>query len=525
MTSPAGRRQQSSGNDPATRLTQAERDFIKEVVAPMKREEVLSELKACLQLAVQVELATIPIYLFTYYSIVRNAASGEGIDPVQAFANKAAGVIMSVAVEEMLHMSLSANVLFAIGGTPRMYGQAPESYPALLPGHNVVGPPGPDGDTSERIPLSKLSFEQLWHFLQVEYPEGRDAKPQKTDWDTIGQIYSYVRCLLESDQLSDADFQRGAAAEAIQPYNYSPNNIDTAYATGKFDPWKPAPPTASPAWSDGYPSAAEATRFANYADSHAGKSQLLCVSSRLDAIDAIDTICDQGEGYPVPDLGAGAYADTSKGEDSHYMKFLRLQAQFSGYSGCKEKLPSQPTPPPAHFPAITAEALHDSDLVVAFPDNPTCASYPAELQPIAHFSSALFQYMLIMVETIYKVPPHGQKLFFNEGLHRSMIWVMDKYFRTIREIPIGNCQYMAPVFENVSLGDQATSFQALGTAAQATVDAATTLMNKLKADDPDNPLIHVYTNVAYYAALAVGTPKSIVGSARPLPDVGPYWRQ
>ena len=44
--------------------------------------------------------------------------------------------------------------------------------------------------------------------------------------------------------------------------------------------------------------------------------------------------------------------------------------------------------------------------------------------------------MLIMCETIYRVPSASQKLFFNEGLHRSMIWVMDKYIRTIRQIPI-----------------------------------------------------------------------------------------
>ncbi len=522
MNGEAALRRSSGGREPTTRLTQAERDFVREIDAHMTRDEVLSDLKACLQLAIQVELATIPIYLFTYYSIDRNSAVGEALDPLQAFANKAAGVIMSVAVEEMLHMSLSANVLFAMGGTPQMYGKAPDAYPALLPGHNVVGPPGPDGDRSERIPLSKLSLEQLWHFLQVEYPEALDAKPQNKDWDTIGQLYSYVRCLLQSDKLSDADFQRGAAAAAIQPYNYSPNNIDTVYPTGKFDPWKPAPPTGPPLWSDGYPSGAEAARFANRPDSHAGRSELLCVSSRLDAIDAIDTICDQGEGYPVPLLGAGAYADPSKGEESHYVKFLRLQAQFSGYSGCKEQLPLQPPPPSPQFPTISAEALDERGLVIAFPNNPTCASYPAELQPIGAFSSALFQYMLIMVETIYKVPPEGQKLFFNEGLHRSMIWVMDKYFRTIRELPLGNGQYMAPLFENVRLGDQATSFQALTESAHAAVAAAQGLAAKLQ---PNDPLVRVYNSVAYYAALAVGTPENLVGSARPLPDVGPYWRQ
>ena len=72
--------------------------------------------------------------------------------------------------------------------------------------------------------------------------------------------------------------------------------------------------------------------------------------------------------------------------------------------------------------------------------------------------------MLIMSETIYRVPPEQQKLFFNEGLHRSMIWVLDKYIRTIRDIPLGDGKFMAPVFENIDLGPRQTSFAALTSA-------------------------------------------------------------
>ncbi|PNB52541.1 hypothetical protein C1X73_33060, partial [Pseudomonas sp. FW305-130] len=116
------------------------------------------------------------------------------ISDSQLYANKAGGIIMSVAVEEMLHMSLSSNILWSMGVMPQLYGKAPGAYPTGLPYHNPQGPAGPDGKTAVQIPLGKLSFEQLWHFLQIEYPEQWNAPPQDSNWDTIGQFYSYIRC-------------------------------------------------------------------------------------------------------------------------------------------------------------------------------------------------------------------------------------------------------------------------------------------------------------------------------------------
>lgn len=158
-------------SDPVTRLTPAEQELVAQLDATSDRATVLKELKANLQTAIEIELATIPIYLYAYYSIQRNATSGEAIDRAQAFANKAGGVIMSVAVEEMLHMSLSSNILFSMGVAPQIYRHAPKAYPTGLPYHNPQGPKGPNGETAVMIPLAKLSFEQLWHFLQIEYPE------------------------------------------------------------------------------------------------------------------------------------------------------------------------------------------------------------------------------------------------------------------------------------------------------------------------------------------------------------------
>jgi hypothetical protein len=508
--------------DPITPLTPAEEAFVAWLDISSTREKVLAELKSNLQTAVQIELATIPIYLFTYYSLNRRAQSGQSIGDAELYANKAGATIMSVAVEEMLHMSLSSNILFSMGVAPQLYANAPGTYPTGLPYHRPQGPPGPDGSTPVLIPLAPFSFEQLWHFLQIEYPEQYDALPEDRNWQTIGQFYSYIRCLIRTRFVTDEDFRKGDYAHGIQPYNYSPNNVDTVYPETGFDPWRPAPPAPTPSWAT-LPGAAQVARFTDYADSHAGKSQLLCIRSRQDAAEAIDTICDQGEGCPIPDLGPSPEDDPSKDEDSHYVKFLKLQAQLEDYVGCKEQLPAQPVPPAPVTPTIQNGELEKAGLVFNFATNPVNANYPDGYRAIAEFTSALFQYMLIMTETIYLVPPEKQKLFFNEGLHRSMIWVLDKYIQTLRGIPVPSGPYqgtvMAPTFENVPLGPRKDSFTGLARYGNAAIDAA----NKLTAETTDPDLASSLANVVYYIGVAL----TETDGAAPmhLPDVGPYWAQ
>ena len=499
--------------NPVMPLTKAEEQLVAELNKTKTRDWVLGRLKTDLQIAIEIELATIPIYLYTYYSIVRNATSGEDVDPVQTYANMAGAAIMSVSVEEMLHMSLGCNILHAMGVAPQLYKKAPGTYPTPLPHHNRKGPPGPDGKTEVRIPLAKLGFMQLWQFLLIEYPEQWDAPPQDENWDTIGQFYSYIRCLMSTKFITDADFQHGAAANAMQPYNYSPNNVDTVYPPGKFDPWKPAPPGPMPSWAtkDKYPSGSDAAHYLDSDDSHAGPTQLMTVSTRQKAFEAITTICDQGEGYPVPRVGPDEHDDyPAKNELSHYMKFLILQAHFVDYPKTKETLPKEPPRPQPQKPTMSDADLLASGMVIDFPDNPTSAGYPAEYRPFADFCSACFQYMLIMSETVYRVPPKEQRLFFNEGLHRSMIWILDKYARTIRSIPLANGKYMAPVFENIDLGPQRTSYLRFAVYAQEAAKRA----DEVAKSNPG--LAGVMGNISYYAKLAIE-------GDRKLPDVARYW--
>ena len=138
--------------------------------------------------------------------------------------------------------------------------------------------------------------------------------------------------------------------------------------------------------------------------------------------------------------------DPSKGEQSHYVKFLELQAQFPEYVGCQREAAEEPPAAQADHAALHRRTADQGGAVWStFPTIRPMKAIRPSYQPIAAFCSGLFQYMLIMIETIYRVPPEGQKLFFNEGLHRSMIWVLDKYAQTLRQtLPLGGRQVHGP---------------------------------------------------------------------------------
>ena len=263
------------------------------------RDKALSELKSGLQTAVEVELATIPIYLGTYYTINRTYQKGspQKADafpktPISRFADEAGALIMSVAVEEMLHMSLSSNILYSLGQDPLLYGKAPAPYPAHLPGHAENVACGAHNDSRNiPIPLAKFSFDQLSHFLAIEYPAPVGAPPEAGNWDTIGQIYSYLRCIISSKWIIDSDFRvRQDNAQQIASGDYSPNNIDTVFPNAEFDFQNPKPVPAPD-------STAKVASYGSDENSHVGSAQLLEINSCETAIQAITTICFQGEGF------------------------------------------------------------------------------------------------------------------------------------------------------------------------------------------------------------------------------------
>ena len=107
-------------------------------------------LDEALRAAFQLELSTIPPYLYAMWSI----------DPVTD-QDGCAGVIRDIAVEEMLHMGLACNLLTALGGRPDILALAP-SYPARLP---------KDVHAGLEVALAPLSKDVLLtKFMAIEEP-------------------------------------------------------------------------------------------------------------------------------------------------------------------------------------------------------------------------------------------------------------------------------------------------------------------------------------------------------------------
>ena len=85
--------------------------------------DTVEDLREHLLLAIEVELSTIPPYLYAMYSI-------------EDQGSEAALLIRSVVVEEMLHASLVANMLVAVGGEPRFSSaDVMPSYPGPMLHH------------------------------------------------------------------------------------------------------------------------------------------------------------------------------------------------------------------------------------------------------------------------------------------------------------------------------------------------------------------------------------------------------
>ncbi|KPD13850.1 hypothetical protein AN476_04125 [Phaeobacter sp. 11ANDIMAR09] len=562
-----------------------------------------ARLVADLQAAIQVELATIPLYLYSYYSINRTKLQDANLNAEQIFANEAGGVIMSVAVEEMLHMSLSSNIYFALTGEPpKLYQAAPQSYPALLPHHNPVVPEGPDPQVKGGIPLRPLCSDQLWHFLQIEYPHNpffseipiedlpelmayladlpseeamaflnQHGWPMDQNWNSIGQFYSFIRCIIASAHFTDEDFQAGNPKQQIQPYNYAPNNIDTIYPAKAFDKSKPAPSSlggGSGCPAIGLPGAAEVAVYADAEGSSdaplrpvedhrghevTGAFELMAISSRKDVMLALETICEQGEGYSAKSGGAEAIWDdpNSEAEHSHFDKFLELQMQFEEFSQSLESLPpwmesqidrqwlGEAVKGKAN--KWTSGALKAEGLLFDYPANPTRALYAHD--PVAtalnDFCSGLFQYMLILTETIYKIEPTYvdpakagadkvtkdgtvpyQKYFFNIALHRSMIWILDKFIALMRARQVtlkdGSTIALAPSFDNAGFGPEG---QGLGSRDGAFGRLKQLGAEALLATAGDSGL---NASVAPLVALTVNKTASD-GEGMHLPDVSQYW--
>ncbi len=168
---------------------------------------------AALQQAVELEHATIPVYLYALYSVdwAKNAA--------------VAGIVRSVVVQEMLHMTLAANVLNALGGHPVI------DSPTFIPKYPGPLPGGVEAELT--VHLAPLSKTQIQAFMIIEEPEDplnfptleALAAPPRT----IGQFYTLIKQQIE--KLGDGAFtgdHRRQVGPALMHGSVVVTNVATA---------------------------------------------------------------------------------------------------------------------------------------------------------------------------------------------------------------------------------------------------------------------------------------------------------
>ncbi len=396
-----------------------------------------------LQQAIEIEIATIPTYLYTYYSINRTpdqsaiqAAMLQGLlktgmpkedaEPkalemsamIMVYANKAGAVIMSVVVEEMLHMALSSNVKQAIAGMPDLVDKSPGEWPAYLPGHE---PPFP-------INLAKYSLDQLYTFLQIESPKpitGKRDKATAIPYVTIGEFYGLIEKAIKRFYPKDDQYNTKAAQLTPGRGYYAHNNINTNYYNKEHKPQE-----------------------VNANDS----GDLIHVVDCKSALKALNEIVEQGEGaggnHLNPDGSVncrnlnepGDFDDPKHKELAHFDKFNLLY--------CELKALQKYFQDSLQDPSFDVKSL----FVVDVPLNPTTADYPAPVQDLSNLTNAVYSYVFIMTEACYRKAGNTQFEIFMMGIHKTMLWILSSLCSEMVSVSYigsdGVTRMAGPTFEN-----------------------------------------------------------------------------
>jgi hypothetical protein len=128
----------------------------KSIIDAVKKALTPQDLYPSLQLAVQLELSTIPPYLTGVYTLKEAAPDGINADVAE--------IVKSVVDEEMLHMCIAANTLIALGGVPVMNTPSVvPTYPTSLVDHTD------DGLIVHLLPISPDVV--LNTYMRIEEPD------------------------------------------------------------------------------------------------------------------------------------------------------------------------------------------------------------------------------------------------------------------------------------------------------------------------------------------------------------------
>lgn len=223
--------------------------------------------------AIQLEHATIPTYLTTLYSI----HPGTNLDASQ--------VLRVVAVEEMLHMTLSANMLNAVGGKVDLTkpGFVPD-FPTYLP----------DGENDFQVNRERFSKSAMETFLRIERP----ARPEDHSRGLVKPDVSRVHILPKHKSDDGEDLRFYSIGEFYHAIQLGIEHLCEELGEEKVF-------------------SGDRSRQVTPEYYYSGGGGLIPVYDLASAKAAIRLISEQGEGYE------GAIADYEN-EISHYYRFDQI---------------------------------------------------------------------------------------------------------------------------------------------------------------------------------------------------------
>ncbi len=219
--------------------------------------------------ALQLEHATIPVYLTALYSLKPQSNSD------------AAHILRVVAVEEMLHLTLAANVLNAVGGKPDL------TRPDFVP---TFPTPLPDGETDFTVDRQAFSRDALTTFLKIERPSKAPSENERVKMRAADSPFTLASCPLDPNVhfYSIGEFYE----EIIRGLTYLDNEMK-----GKLFIGDPARQITSEYY-------------------YSGGGEVTAVTDLDSAKKALDLIIVQGEGF------GGMITEK---ELAHYYRFQELQ--------------------------------------------------------------------------------------------------------------------------------------------------------------------------------------------------------
>lgn len=331
--------------------------------------------------ALQLEHATIPLYLTALYSI-HPGTNSEGFH-----------ILRTVAVEEMLHLTLVGNLINAIGGKPDL------TRPDFVPDYPTYLP---DGEQDFTVSLQKFSPAAIETFLKIERPASlphgkpnllnrlrksrgllhasHPGRGEEEHFFSIGEFYKAIEAGLDHlyAEMGDKLFSGDPARQIGPEYYYS------------------------------------------------GGGGLIAVTDMKSAKAALDLIAEQGEGV------TGHIFD-EEGEIAHYYRFQQLLLGRFYQEGDQ---PDHPT---------GGKVEVDWNAVFPVKTNAKIADYPegsALRQAARQFNADYAHYLDLLTRAF-----DGQPALFIDAVG-EMFRIKDSMLQLMRTpLPNGSGENAAPTFQ------------------------------------------------------------------------------